>query len=80
MKVKLSRLFRMIALTLILTGVRGATGSEPTTNTVTLARHETVAEFQGTSNHRCMGLTSLCPDQPITKLDKTAEPPQATAK
>ena len=29
----------------------------------TLARHETVAEFRGTNYHRCMGLTSLCPDQ-----------------
>jgi len=30
---------------------------------VTLSRHETVAEFQGTSDHRCLGLTSLCPDR-----------------
>lgn len=29
----------------------------------TLARHETVAEFRGTNYHRCMGLTSLCPDR-----------------
>lgn len=29
----------------------------------TLARHETVAEFRGANYHRCMGLTSLCPDQ-----------------
>ncbi len=28
-----------------------------------LSRHETVAEFLGTSYHRCMGLTSLCPDR-----------------
>ena len=31
--------------------------------TVTLSRNETVAEFLGTYYHRCMGLTSLCPDQ-----------------
>ena len=31
--------------------------------TVTLARHETIAEFEGTNYHRCMGLTSMCPDQ-----------------
>ncbi len=31
--------------------------------TVTLARNETIAEFEGTNYHRCMGLTSLCPDQ-----------------
>lgn len=29
----------------------------------TLSRHETVAEFRSTNYHRCMGLTSLCPDQ-----------------
>ncbi len=28
-----------------------------------LSRHETVAEFVGTTNHRCMGMTSLCPDE-----------------
>lgn len=28
-----------------------------------LAQHETVAEFLGTRYHRCMGLTSLCPDR-----------------
>lgn len=29
----------------------------------TLSRHETVAEFIGTRYHRCMALTSLCPDR-----------------
>lgn len=29
----------------------------------TLARHETVAEFQGTRYKKCLGLTSLCPDK-----------------
>lgn len=28
-----------------------------------LSRHETIAEFTGTRVHRCLGLTSLCPDQ-----------------
>ncbi|NLB68718.1 MAG: hypothetical protein GX804_03395 [Lentisphaerae bacterium] len=28
-----------------------------------LSRHETVAKFMGTSYHRCMGMTSLCPDK-----------------
>lgn len=27
-----------------------------------LAQNETVAEFQGLAYHRCMGMTSLCPD------------------
>ena len=27
-----------------------------------LSKHETVAEFEGVSYHRCMGLTALCPD------------------
>lgn len=29
----------------------------------TLSTHETVAEFLGTSYHRCLGMTSLCPDE-----------------
>ncbi len=28
-----------------------------------LARHETIAEFLGTRYHRCLGLTSACPDR-----------------
>jgi len=28
-----------------------------------LSKHQTVAQFAGVSYHRCMGLTSLCPDQ-----------------
>ena len=51
-------------LTLQLTGTSTrtgtATGREPR---ATLARHATVAEFEGVSYHRCMGLTALCPDQ-----------------
>lgn len=38
----------------------GAVGEK---KTVTLSRHETVAEFRGTSEHRCRGLTSFCPDK-----------------
>ncbi len=38
-------------------GVQGAVKVD------SLARHETVAEFRGTNYHRCMGLTSLCPDK-----------------
>lgn len=30
---------------------------------VALSRHETVAEFQGTKHHKCVGLTSLCPEK-----------------
>jgi len=33
------------------------------TNTVTLARHATVSEFEGSNYHECLGLTSLCPDK-----------------
>ena len=29
----------------------------------TLGRHETVAEFQGVSEHTCRGMTALCPDR-----------------
>jgi hypothetical protein len=28
-----------------------------------LSKHQTVAQFAGISYHRCMGLTSLCPDK-----------------
>ena len=50
------------AVSLVLAGVAdgGAQGAE---KVETLARHETVAEFQGTNYHRCMGLTSRCPDE-----------------
>ena len=52
----------ILALTAILTS--WADGGESTAKKVeTLARHETVAEFRGTSYHRCRGLTSLCPDK-----------------
>jgi hypothetical protein len=52
----------VIAFSLVLTG--WADGGELGAAKVeTLARHETVAEFQGTNYHRCMGLTSLCPDK-----------------
>jgi hypothetical protein len=38
-------------------------GEPPPTNTVTLARHATGAEVEGTSYHACLGMTSLCPDK-----------------
>lgn len=28
-----------------------------------LSKHETVAQFEGVAYHRCLGMTSLCPDQ-----------------
>jgi hypothetical protein len=28
-----------------------------------LSKHETVAQFDGVAYHRCMGMTSLCPDK-----------------
>jgi hypothetical protein len=31
--------------------------------TETLSRHVTVAVFQGISDYRCLGMTSLCPDR-----------------
>jgi hypothetical protein len=53
---------RAIALLLVLTG--WAYGDEKGAAKVeTLARHETVAEFCGTNYHRCLGLTTLCPDR-----------------
>ena len=53
---------RAIALLLVLTG--WAYGHEKGAGKVeTLARHETVAEFRGTNYHRCLGLTTLCPDR-----------------
>lgn len=50
-----------VAVTLLLAaGVKG--GEVSKRKTETLARHETVAEFRGTKAHRCMGMTSRCPD------------------
>lgn len=56
------RVFPLMGLVLALTGFADG-GALAETNAVTLARHETVAEFRGTNYHRCMGLTSLCPEQ-----------------
>ncbi|MBM4093218.1 MAG: hypothetical protein FJ224_11500 [Lentisphaerae bacterium] len=57
----MDRVSLAIAFSLVLTGL--ADGAEQGAKAETLARHETVAEFQGTNYHRCMGLTSLCPDK-----------------
>ncbi len=38
-------------------------GEQGATKVDTLARHETVAVFRGAKQHRCMGLTSLCPNK-----------------
>lgn len=58
----INRLSGAIAFFLVLTG--WAYGDEKGAAKVeTLARHETVAEFRGTNYHRCLGLTTLCPDR-----------------
>jgi hypothetical protein len=58
----INRLSWAIAFLLVLTG--WAYGDEKGAAKVeTLARHETVAEFRGTNYHRCLGLTTLCPDR-----------------
>lgn len=60
--ITIKRTLWILALISILAGP--VVGGEPNTNkVVTLARHETVAEFLGTNYHQCMGLTSLCPDK-----------------
>lgn len=62
MKIEIQPLSRQVALVFVLAAcVKGGEVAE--TKTVTLARHETVAEFRGTNDHRCMELTSLCPDK-----------------
>jgi hypothetical protein len=58
----INRLSWAIAFLLVLAGwtygdEKGAAKVE------TLARHETVAKFRGTNYHRCLGLTTLCPDR-----------------
>lgn len=58
----MNRVSLAIAVLLGLTGW-AAWGEQRAAKMETLARHETVAEFRGTNYHRCMGLTSLCPDQ-----------------
>ncbi|MCX6997826.1 MAG: hypothetical protein NTV49_12255 [Kiritimatiellaeota bacterium] len=56
------RISWILALVPVLTGWADG-GALTGTNVVTLARHETVAEFRGTNYHRCLGRTALCPDQ-----------------
>ena len=58
----MTRVFGMVAVALALAARAGA-GEARANKTVTLARHETVAEFVGTNYHRCLGRTSLCPDK-----------------
>jgi len=59
---KMNRLVWASAVSLLLIGWANADGQEAV-KVDTLALHETVAEFRGTTYHRCMGLTSLCPDK-----------------
>lgn len=59
---KTNRAVWTIAASLVFSGWTHG-GEQGAAKVETLARHETVAEFRGTSYHRCMGLTSLCPDQ-----------------
>jgi membrane-bound inhibitor of C-type lysozyme len=62
MRIGLKQLSWQIAMVFVL-GVC-VNGSESAgKKTVTLTRHETVAEFLGTSFYRCMGATSRCPDE-----------------
>lgn len=62
MRIGMGTLSGQVSMVFILsTCVNGGDVAER--KTVTLARHETVAEFRGTNYHRCMGLTSLCPDK-----------------
>ena len=58
----MNRVSLAIAFSLVLTGLADG-GEQGAAKVETLARHETVAEFQGTKYHRCMGLTSRCPDK-----------------
>jgi len=63
MKRNITLSLRFIAL--ILLSFVPAQGSQEETSitTKTLSRHETLAEFVGIFEHRCRGLTSLCPDK-----------------
>jgi hypothetical protein len=62
MKYTPRNLLAVATLHLMLTGWVGANETVPD-QVVTLARHETMAVFNGISDHRCLGLTSLCPDR-----------------
>ncbi len=45
------------------TPARAADEAKPQETREMLSAHETVAVFEGTREHRCMGRTSLCPDR-----------------
>ncbi len=53
-----------IALAALLAFIAQA-GEAPKTETKRelLARHQTVAKFEGITEHKCLGMTSLCPDR-----------------
>jgi len=59
---EMNRAVLAVAVSLVLTGWTEG-GERGAAKVDTLARHETVAEFRGTNYHRCLGLTSLCPDK-----------------
>lgn len=67
MKRNFALVLRVIAFILITFvsahGSQDGSQAETSETTKTLARHETIAEFMGIYEHRCRGLTALCPDK-----------------
>ncbi len=57
------RLLQFAILLLPLTALITLADNRTASKVETLSNHETVAVFEGTRLHRCIGLTSLCPDR-----------------
>lgn len=56
----------LLALTLLLSAVAvqfAAAQQKTAESREMLSKHQTVAQFVGVSYHRCMGMTTLCPDK-----------------
>ena len=52
-----------LLIALALTAFAPAKDAAPAKQRELLSSHDTVARFTGLQDHRCMGLTSLCPDR-----------------
>ena len=50
-------------VTLVTLATHAADAPKTETKREMLAHHQTVAQFQGITQHKCMGMTSLCPDR-----------------
>lgn len=62
-KLNFTRLCLALALLLGVAAVSAGDGQPAANGRKMLSKHETVAQFIGITEHKCMGMTALCPDR-----------------